>query len=474
MNAASVVVVGGGISGLTAAYRLARADRAVTLVVADDRLGGKIRSHHENGFVLEDGPDSLLTLKPAALALAEEVGLRDHVVPSAGGDLGVYVLRDGRLRRLPDGMTGLLPRRVGPLVRSGLISPAGKCRMALEALVPAREDDDDESLGGFVTRRLGREAAARLAEPLVGGIFAADPARLSLLATMPHLRRAEVEHGSLLRAMLSQRRDARRGSAAPPAATPPATVTFTGGMETLVRAVADHLGSTRVELSTTVRSVARHRDGGYELTLHRRDGTDTVLRADAVVLAVPGTAAAGMLAGLSPELSAAVRATVHTTSTVAVGLGYRAHGVTDRLPGTGYLVPVTEGRVARACTWTSVRFPGHAPAEHALVRVSLGGVGRPALAGQSEAELVGLARRELADTLGIDAAPVVTSVSRHLDVMPVYPVGHPARLVAVERHLREAPGLLLAGSGFHGLSVPDCVTSAESAAAAALAHLSGC
>lgn len=470
---ASVVVVGGGITGVTAAYRLARAGRRVTLVVADDRLGGKIRSRHRDGFVLEGGPDSLLTLKPAALALAEEVGLGESIVPAAGGDLGVYVLRDGRLRALPEGMTGLLPRRIGPLVRSDLLSPAGKCRMALEALVPTRAGDTDESLGDFVTRRLGREATTRLAEPLVGGIFATDPARLSLLATMPHLRRAEVEHGSLLRAMLAQRRGARRTSAAPAGGAAPATVTFSGGLETLVRAVADHLGDTRVELSTSVRSVERQPDGRFLLRVRRRDGRDDVLTADAVVLAVPSAAAAGMLEDLSAELATAVRTTAHTTSTVAVALGYRAQGVADRLPGTGYLVPASEGRVARACTWTSVRFPAHAPPAHALVRVSLGGVGRPALDGRSEQELVGLARRELADTVGIESAPVVTAVSRHLKVMPVYPVGHPGRLAVVDRHLRSAPGLLVAGSGFHGLSVPDCVASAERAVDATLAHLSG-
>lgn len=462
-----IVVVGGGIAGLAAAHRLTRAGARVTLLEADSRLGGKIRTEHVDGFVIEGGPDSLVSFKPHALALAAELGLSGRLLPAESHSRGTFVLRRGRLRAVPDGMTGLVPRQVGPVARSRLFSAWGKARMAGEYFVPARVGDDDESLAAFVSRRLGRQAYRRLVEPLMGGIFASDPARLSLLATMPHLRAAEVTHGGLVRAMLAERRRRRGGPTPAPTPAPTAPVTApVGGLGELVEALVEALVTALdpADLRLGARVTGLRRQGQHYLVAARVGEAETVsLPAAGVVLAVPASVAAGIVADLDPSLAATLREASYT-STVAVSLGYRSGDLDGRLRGHGYLVPAGEGRVARACSWTSAKFPAHAPDGHGLVRVSLGGAGRPVLDGLTDEAVVDLARRELAATVDVHAEPVVTRVHRWSGVMPEYTVGHLERLAAIDRSLARHPGLLVAGSGYHGVSLPDCIASAESAA----------
>lgn len=472
-----VVVVGGGIAGLTAAYRISRSAGLapdVTLLEAADRLGGKIRTERVDGFLLEGGPDSLFASKPQAGALLADLGITDRLHPAAAASRGTSVLRGGRLRPLPDGMNGFVPSKAGAFARTRLFTPLGKCRLAFEYAVPARPDDgSDESLRSFAVRRLGVQAYRRLVEPMAAGIFAADPAQLSLAATMPHLRAAELEHGGLIRAMLAQRVAQRLRSrtatdvAAPP---PPTLVAPVGGMGEIVDALAARLSSVDVRLGTAVVEIADGDEGSYLVRTRTDDGDETVLRAGAVVLAVPTAVAAGMVAGLDPSLAAALTGTAYT-STVTVALGFRSDEVGTTLRGSGYLVPASEGRTARACTWSSSKFAGRAPAGRVLLRVSLGGPGRSGVLKQTDTELVAVARRELADVLGIRAVPVLARVFRWADVMPQYTVGHLDRLAALDQPLADHPGLVVAGSGYHGLGVADCIASGSVAAADVLTRL---
>ncbi|MDP2772736.1 MAG: protoporphyrinogen oxidase [Nocardioides sp.] len=470
-----VVVVGGGIAGLTAAYRISRSTAPapdVTLLEAGDRLGGKIRTERVDGFLLEGGPDSLFASKPQAAALLAELGITDRLHPAAAASRGTSVLRRGRLRPLPEGMNGFVPSKAGPFARTRLFTPLGKCRLAFEYAVPVRPDDGiDESLQSFAIRRLGVQAYRRLVEPMAAGIFAADPAQLSLAATMPHLRAAELEHGGLIRAMLAQRVHARSRTATDVAAPPPpALVAPAGGMGEIVDALAARLSSVDVRLGTAVVDIADSGEGGYLVRTRTADGDETVLRAGAVVLAVPTAVAAGMVAGLDPSLAAALTGTAYT-STVTVALGFRSDDVHAPLRGSGYLVPASEGRTARACTWSSSKYAGRAPAGRVLLRVSLGGPGRGDVLTQPDTELVAVARRELADVLGIRAEPVLFRVFRWADVMPQYNVGHLDRLVDLDRQLADHPGLVVAGSGYHGLGVADCIASGSQAAADVLTRL---
>lgn len=303
------------------------------------------------------------------------------------------------------------------------------------------------------------------------GIFAADPARLSLLATMPHLRAAELRHGGLIRAMLPER---RAGGAVPAAGPgerpPPSLVAPVGGMGEIVEALAARLSSAEVRLGTAVVEVADGGEGSYLVRARDADGQETVLRAGAVVLAVPSTVAARVVARLGPALATALAGTAYT-STVTVALGFRGAEVATPLRGHGYLVPASEERAARACTWSSSKFAGRAPNGRVLLRVSLGGPGRTGAPELTDTELVGVARRELADVLGIRAEPVLSRVFRWTDVMPQYTVGHLDRLAALDQLLAAHPGLVVAGSGYHELSVADCVESGSRAADTVLTRL---
>ncbi len=467
-----VLVVGGGITGLAAAYRLSQQAEQVTLVESAQRLGGKVGTERVEGFLIERGPDSFMTATPQAWQLAEELGV--ELVPVRAGGAPALLLGDA-LRPLPEGMSGFMPRRALPLARSELFSPFGKCRMALELVVPPRRDDEDESLEQFTTRRLGRQAYDRLVEPVTAGIFSGDPSQLSVLATMPHLRAAEARHGGLIRAMLAERRAARGSSPDARSGAGPAVVAPAEGMGALVDALALQLAAAEgvdVRLGTTVDAL-RRTPAGYLATL-RCAGAVSTLAVDALVLAVPGTAAAGILRGIGAGDIGRELTGIPQASTVTVSLGYRRQDVPSlarRLPGHGYLIAGEREGPARAVTWSSAKLPYRAPEGHELLRVSLGGARRPSVAALTDQEVVAAARDELAQTLGIRTEPIVTVAHRWIDLMPQYTVGHPDRVARIERALRSHPSVVLAGSSLHGLGVPDCIASGARAAAAVTPQL---
>ncbi|WP_310530210.1 protoporphyrinogen oxidase [Nocardioides sp.] len=472
-RAPHVVVMGAGITGLTTAYRLRqhRPEIRITVVEGSARPGGKIITDHVDGFVIEGGPDSIVTFKPQALDLALELGLAGRLRSNDVSTSGTYVMHRGRPRRLPDGMNGFIPRRIWPIAKTRLLTPAAKFRLLLEYAVPARRDPSDESVESFVSRRLGAQAYRRLVEPLVSGIFAADPAHLSLQATMPQLRAAEEKHGSLVRSVLEERRAARRARRSP-TKTPSAMMAMVApmaGMGELVEALGRNLPGVDMLLNTRVVAIDHAHNGGYSVEIATARGREW-LPADAVVIAVPATAAADALQGLDHGLAGVLRETPYSSS-ATVSLGYRAADVPKRLEGHGYLVPAQERRMARACTWSSSKYAGRAPDGHVLLRVSLGGAGRATLAGMPDSQLMSMAQGELAASLGITAEPVVGRVYPWTGVMPQYTVGHLSRVAAAERILSAHPGIVLAGSGYHGLSIPDCIGSAERAAAAVLASV---
>jgi oxygen-dependent protoporphyrinogen oxidase len=457
-----VLVLGGGITGLAAAYRLSqREDHPhVTIIELDDRLGGKLRTERVEGFVVDTGPESLAPGKPNAARLAQELGV--DLVEAAPGGPGAVLVK-GRLRAMPEGIGGFIPRRIAPLATTRLFSPFGKVRMAFETVVPARRDDVDESLESFTSRRLGREAYRRLVEPVASGIFCGDPATLSLLATMPHLKAAETKHGGLVRAVLAERKAA---AAKPPSGPRPGLMTGSSGMAALVDALVERLracADVDIELRTRV-STLRTEGTGYVVSLAAADGTSRDVHADAVVVAAPTRVAAEIVGSLGAESAAAILREMTTASTATVSLGYRADALPDldaQLPAHGYLVAGPDRGPVRSVTRSSAKFPGRAPADHELFRLAV-----RAEDTTPDAELLALARAELSRTLGIDAVPVLEHVQRWAAVMPQYAVGHLERVAEIERLLRHYPGIVLAGSGTHGLGIPDCVASAERAVAA--------
>ncbi len=452
-----VLVVGGGISGLAAAESLVRGDARVrvTVVEAAARFGGIVGTERADGFVMERGPDVVVAAKPATRALAERLGIADRLTGTRVR--GAYVYRAGALRRLPAGLSGLMPTRLRPLATSRLLSVGGLLRVASEPWRGggASVREQDESLETFVVRRLGREAYDRLVEPLLTGIYAGDGARLSLASTFPQLRQLEREHGSLLRGL-------RARAAVAPASDAPPFLSFRGGMDELVEGLVRYLeGTGRVTLRAGVaaRSLRAPRAAGPALTL--ADGTTLV--GDAVVLALPARASAALLAPLDSMVARELLAIPHG-STATVTLAVAAADVPRALDATGYVVPRAEGRAALACTWASSKLEGRAPAGAALFRLFFGGARRPELAERDDAYLVGLARQELREVLRVTAAPRLVRVTRWLGAMPQYELGHAARVAAVEARVAALPWLAVAGNAFHGVGVPDCIRSGEAAA----------
>lgn len=463
-----VVVVGGGIAGLAAAHRLTELPRErgepidLTLLEARDRLGGTIATERTQGFLIEAGPDSFISEKPWALALAERLGLAGRLVRTDDRFRQTWVIFRGRLEPLPEGFQLLAPARLGPLLSSRLFSWRGKLRMAMDVVLPRRVGSEDESLGSFVRRRLGVEALERVAQPLVAGIYTADPDSLSLAATMPRFLEMERAHRSLILALA---RGARRNPgmvAGTRGARWSLFVTFADGMEEFTRALGDRLPPGSVRLKE--RGVGLRRDGGrWRVGLADGSGVD----ADAVIVAAEAPQAARMVRALDPSLAHLLEAIPYASS-ATVTLAYRRDAIAHPLDGFGFVVPRIERRPLLACTFSSVKYPGRAPAGHVLLRVFVGGALDEGILKEDDERMLAIVRAQLGELLGVTAPPLLTRVHRYPASMAQYHVGHLATVAAIEKRLAQHPGLALAGSAYRGVGISDCVHSGEEAAKAVL------
>ena len=459
-----IIVIGGGISGLAAAHRLTELSRAgstayrVTLLEASDRLGGVIATEHADNLLLELGPDSYITDKPAALRLCERLGLADRLIAPQQGGLKLYTVHRGALEPLPEGFLLMAPTRVGSVLQSPVFSWSGKLRMALEPLIPRRSRDGDESLASFVRRRLGREVLERVAQPLIGGIYASDPEALSLAATMPRFREMERSHGSVI--VGSRRAQRRRAQAADETgARWSLFVSIDGGMEVLVRRIEEALGPGVARLGETVRELSWNPD----TRRWRVDTGGAGFEADAVICTLPAFTAAGVLTTLDPELAGELR-TIPFSSTATVNLAYRRSDIAHPLDGYGFVVPHVEGRKIMACTLSSVKYAGRAPEDVALLRCFAGGALQPDLLDQPDETLEAQVREDLEALLGITGAPTLCRTTRYPDSMPQYNVGHLGRVARIETRLKQFPTLALAGKSYRGVGIADCIASGDAAA----------
>jgi oxygen-dependent protoporphyrinogen oxidase len=456
-----VAIVGGGITGLAAAERaVERLGRdEVLLLEAGGRVGGKIATEYVDGYVVEGGPDCFLAAKPAGLELCRRLGIADRLRPTNPALRRSFVKRAGRLHELPEGITGLVPSRVAPLLTTRILSPAGRARAALELMVGRRRTNGEESVAQFVTRRFGREVYQWLVEPLLAGIFAGDGAALSLEATFPQLADAERRHGSLLWPMLTAR--FARG-AAPTAA--PGFVTPAGGLAELVHALDRRLGDEGIWLDAPV--AALHRlPAGYRLEV----GDGRAVEASSVILALPAFEAARLLDPWDDALAGTLRE-IPFVSTATVSVAFPRSAVPRALPGSGYVSPRAEGGHVVACTWTSNKFPERVPDGGVLIRFFLGRAGSDAVVGADDDDLRRLVRAELAEVHGITDRPLFWRIFRWPDALPQYTVGHGGRLDRIAGRLERLPGLFLAGASYRGVGIPDCVASGWQAAGAAVSR----
>lgn len=451
-----VVILGGGIAGLAAALHLSDSTRErttslrVTLVESGARLGGCIETRSDDGYLIELGAESLPLEKPWAIALLDRLGMRGDLLEPCAQRKGTLLLRGHRLRRLPESFSLMLPRSLLSLAASGVLSPAGIARAAMEPFVPARIEHGDESLASFVTRRLGREALERIAQPLLGGIYSADPARLSMQATLPQALEMERAFGSLTRAMRAAR---------PQAGTH--LVTLRAGLGTVVDRIVTRLHGIEILHGEAIS--AQPAVIGTETRWRVTLANTAALDADALICALPAPAAARLFTLADAKLAALLQS-VRYNSLAVVTLAYRRSDV-RRLPRAhGLLVPFVAMKHVTAVTFSSSKYAGRAPEDRILLRAYLGGALQSALLERDDERLAAMVRDDLRHMLAVDAAPCLAVVRRWNEALPEYAVGHLERVAEMERRATSLPRLALAGAAYRGVGVSDCVRSGESAA----------
>jgi protoporphyrinogen/coproporphyrinogen III oxidase len=477
-----VAIIGGGIAGLAAAYELEKARGAgaaveYTLFESRERLGGSLASETVNGIVLERGPDSFLSEKPAGAELCRELGLEDQLTPSNDANRKTHIVVKNRLVPLPDGLMFLIPTKLVPTALTGLFSPATKMKMALELLHPPTPSSQDESVASLVERHFGKEAVDRLADPLLSGIYGGDATQLSARTVLPKLVEMETQYGSLTRGMLAAHKQMRAKMAAMRAVngnggqgqdghkpTGPRSIftTLKGGLQQLVDALEARLNPEWVRTSTAVSALER--DGsGWRLRFNQADEFY-----DAVILASPSWASGKLLAAadaaLGDELSG-----IPYSSSITVNLVFDEAQLGPLPDGFGFLVPAVEGRAMLACTFVHRKFAGRTPTGKAVLRAFLGGAKNEALLDQSDDVLIATVRRELSEILGARVVgphipAEATQVSRWRRAMAQYAVGHQERMKRVKERMAGLPGLRLAGNAYDGIGIPDCIRTGRNAA----------
>jgi len=460
-----VAIVGAGITGLSSAHRLLEAGAVpageVVVLEAAERLGGQIRTLQDGPYLLEAGADTLVTQKPAGLALCRRLGLGEELIRPYAGGATVHVVRGGKLFPVPDGFMLVGPTRLAPLLASRLFSPAGKLRMIAERfLPPASAEAADESLRSFVTRRFGRESFERVAEPVVGGLFTADSDRLSMQMNLSRFLDLERRSGSVWRGLAAARsRRESGGDAADP-------VALRRGMQTLVERLAERLAAATLFTGARVTLLAPAPAGAWRVTVH---GVGSVV-AHAVVLACPAFVAAELLREVDPALAAGL-GDLEYASCATVNLVYDRAAVLAPPAGFGFFVPRTEGVPVLACSHVSRKFEGRAPADHVVLRVYLGGALHGDVLDLGDRELVETAHAYLAPLLRLGQPPRLARVHRHARAMPQLSVGDLERVRALEQRSARHDGLFLCGGGLGAIGIPDCIRSGEGAAEQAREYL---
>lgn len=484
---ARVVIVGGGITGLSAAHHILRTrpDVQLSLLESRDRLGGNIVTEQRDGFVIDGGPDSFLVTKPDAVRLCEELGLSGELIQPREAARNVYMVHRQRLELMPAGMVLAVPTRLGPMIRTPILSPGAKLRVLGDLLLRPGSvpEHADESVEAFIVRHFGRQTAERVAGPLLGGIYAGNIAELSMHSTFPQLVKLEKQYGSVIfgffksqiesmgngahgavraRELLHLMRWLRREEQHKPSPFR----SFRNGVATLVDALAQKLGPERIRLAAPVRSVVRDASGAFRVNVDAQ----APLTADAVILAAPAHAAAQMIedAEARSELEQ-----IRFESTATVFLAFERAGIEHALDASGFIVLPNQAQIL-AATWVTSKWEHRAPADRVLIRAFLGGARDPSrVAEASDEALVALALRELERLMGRLGTPLFTRVFRYVKGSPQPVVGHAERIQRIERRLARTPGLYIAGGGYDGVGIPDCIGQGRRAAERALSGLSG-
>jgi oxygen-dependent protoporphyrinogen oxidase len=460
-----IIVIGGGITGLSAAHRIIEIqkennlDLEILLIEKSDKLGGAISTVKKDGYLIEEGPDMFFTKRPWALSLSKRLGLDKELIETNEKKRGTYVLWGKKLIPVPEGFLMLAPSKILPFLKTPLFSWRGKLRMLMDLFI-AKKEISDESLASFVRRRFGNEALERIAQPMIGGVYTADPEKLSLRATMPQFIELEEKYGSVIKGM-SYNREENEGDSG---ARYSQFLSFKNGMGTLTDAIESKLPKGTLSLGETVTGITSSNPGWKIQT------QNTTIDASAVIITTPSYHAASLLQNIDPSLQSDLSSIEYASSAVII-LAYKKEDISHDLNGFGFVVPEVEKSDLIACSFSSVKFKGRAPQGYVLLRAFVGGALHPGICELEDSVIIKKAEKELSRILGIKSAPEFTIIKRYPDAMPQYHVGHMELIERIKEKMNRHQGLEIAGNAYSGVGIPDCVHSGEQAAEAILKDL---
>jgi protoporphyrinogen/coproporphyrinogen III oxidase len=473
-----IVIIGGGIAGLAAAHRLqeeiSNGSKLQCIVLeASEQFGGKIATERFDGFVIERGPDSFISQKPAAIELCKKLGLGDRLVGTNQEQTKTYVYTGKKLVTMPDGLSLMIPTKFLPFALTPLFSLPGKARMALDLIIPKKRGNGDESLASFVRRRMGEEALRKMAEPMLAGIYASDPETMSIHSTFPMFVQTEKKYRSLILGMLARKRQMLMQK---PSQPKPGNnhqpfslfMTLKNGLGEMVDAVIEKSPDVSFRTNARVSEVTAKKDAtAWQVVLEDGETID----ADGVIFATPAKLSASFLQPIAPKVAQLLNQ-IKYVSTATATLAYRREEFSHPLNGFGFVVPRTEGRKILACTWTSSKFPHRTPEGYVMLRCFVGGAMNEDLAEQDEEAIATMVKKELADLMGIHQEPEICKVFHNKKSNVQYRVGHAGLIDSVQKELQAFSGLFLTGSAYTGIGIPDCIQNGTRTAESAIQYFS--
>ncbi|WP_433943726.1 protoporphyrinogen oxidase [Paenibacillus sp. SN-8-1] len=453
----NIVIIGGGLTGLSAAFYIRKFYREkgipvqISVLEKGKSMGGKIETLHRDGFVIEKGPDSFLARKTAMIDLAKELELDHELVSMNPGAKKTYIVKRGELHPMPSGLVLGIPTELGPFLKSGLVSWSGKIRALMDLIIPARKSTEDESLGHFIERRLGTEVLTNVTEPLLAGIYAGDTYNLSLQSTFPQFGEVERAHGSLMRGMMTGKKPVETHTGTKRSAF----LTFRQGLQSLIHGLVHELHDVDQRLETEVLDIRTGSSRAYEVGLAGGE----VLHADQVVVTSPAFSAAKLL---EPFVDVSALTAINYVSVANVVVAFDKKDLEGIQDASGFLVPRAEGRNITACTWTSTKWLHTSPDDKVLLRCYVGRSGDEQNVQLPDDALTDLVLKDLRELMGIKATPLFSEITRLPKSMPQYPVGHLQQIASLREELKaKAPGLYVTGAAFEGVGLPDCIKQAK-------------